>query len=81
MKINMQYGIVTIDEARDAMHSDARPSGWRSFTRRLAREEALAAVRSLTASGARPRAAATAVAKLTGLAANELYRELTRAGQ
>jgi 16S rRNA (cytidine1402-2'-O)-methyltransferase len=46
-----------------------------------AREEALAAVRSLTAAGARPRAAATAVAKLTGLAANELYRELTRAGQ
>jgi 16S rRNA (cytidine1402-2'-O)-methyltransferase len=47
----------------------------------LAREEALAVVRSLTAAGARPRAAATAVAKLTGLAANELYRELTRAGQ
>jgi 16S rRNA (cytidine1402-2'-O)-methyltransferase len=47
----------------------------------LAREQALAALRSLTEAGARPRRAATAVAKLTGLGANELYRELTRAEQ
>jgi 16S rRNA (cytidine1402-2'-O)-methyltransferase len=43
------------------------------------REPALAAVRELVAAGARPRAAAAAVAKLTGLGANDLYRELTRA--
>jgi 16S rRNA (cytidine1402-2'-O)-methyltransferase len=41
------------------------------------REEALAALRELVAAGARPRAAAAAVAKLTGLGANELYRGLT----
>jgi hypothetical protein len=39
--------------------------------------QAVAAVRELAAAGARPRAAATVVAKLTGLGANELYRELT----
>ncbi|MCW3034338.1 MAG: hypothetical protein JWM60_2683, partial [Solirubrobacterales bacterium] len=44
-----------------------------------AREPALGALRELVQAGARPRAAATAVAKLTGLSANELYRELTRA--
>jgi 16S rRNA (cytidine1402-2'-O)-methyltransferase len=43
--------------------------------------EALAAVREIVASGARARPAAAAVAKLTGLSANELYRELTRAEQ
>ncbi len=32
---------------------------------------------SWSSAGARPRPAATAVAGLTGLAANELYRELT----
>jgi 16S rRNA (cytidine1402-2'-O)-methyltransferase len=43
------------------------------------RAPALEALRELVQSGARPRAAAAAVAKLTGLGANELYRELTRA--
>jgi 16S rRNA (cytidine1402-2'-O)-methyltransferase len=43
------------------------------------REAALTALRELLAAGARPRAAAATVAKLTGLRANELYRELTRA--
>ncbi len=43
----------------------------------LAREDALAALRELIAAGARPRAAAAAVAKLTGAGANELYRALT----
>jgi len=38
---------------------------------------ALDALRSLVASGARPRAAAGVVAALTGIRANELYRELT----
>jgi 16S rRNA (cytidine1402-2'-O)-methyltransferase len=42
------------------------------------REQALAAVRELVAAGARPRAAAGVVARLSGVAANELYRELTR---
>jgi 16S rRNA (cytidine1402-2'-O)-methyltransferase len=41
------------------------------------REDALAALRELIASGARARPAAGVVARLTGLAANELYRELT----
>jgi 16S rRNA (cytidine1402-2'-O)-methyltransferase len=41
------------------------------------REEALAALRELVAAGARPRPAAAALAKLTGLGANELYRGLT----
>ena len=40
------------------------------------REEALAAVRELVEAGARPRPAASVVAKLTGARANELYREL-----
>lgn len=40
--------------------------------------DALAALRELIASGARARPAAGVVARLTGLAANELYRELTR---
>jgi 16S rRNA (cytidine1402-2'-O)-methyltransferase len=40
------------------------------------REDALAALRELVDAGARPRAAAGAVAKLTGLGANELYRSL-----
>jgi 16S rRNA (cytidine1402-2'-O)-methyltransferase len=40
-------------------------------------EEALAAVRALVEAGARPRAAATVVAGLTGTGANELYRGLT----
>jgi 16S rRNA (cytidine1402-2'-O)-methyltransferase len=43
---------------------------------RLSREQALASVRELIEAGARARPAATAVAKLTGLGANELYREL-----
>jgi 16S rRNA (cytidine1402-2'-O)-methyltransferase len=45
------------------------------------REEALKALRELVGAGAKARPAAAAVAKLTGLAANELYRELTRTGQ
>jgi 16S rRNA (cytidine1402-2'-O)-methyltransferase len=44
------------------------------------RETALQALRDLVAAGARPRPAAAAVARLTGVAANELYRELTRQG-
>jgi 16S rRNA (cytidine1402-2'-O)-methyltransferase len=43
--------------------------------------EALAALRELVAAGAKPRPAAAAVGRLTGLAANELYRELTRSEQ
>ena len=38
--------------------------------------DALAALRALVDAGARPRAAAKVVAKLTGVAANELYRQL-----
>jgi 16S rRNA (cytidine1402-2'-O)-methyltransferase len=45
------------------------------------RERALATVRELIDAGAKARPAAAAVAKLTGLGANELYRELVRAGQ
>jgi 16S rRNA (cytidine1402-2'-O)-methyltransferase len=45
---------------------------------RVALGDALAAVRELIDAGARPRPAAGAVAKLTGLRANELYREITR---
>jgi 16S rRNA (cytidine1402-2'-O)-methyltransferase len=41
------------------------------------REEALAAVRELVQAGAKPRPAARVVAKLMGVGANELYRELT----
>ena len=41
-------------------------------------EEAIAAVRTLVDAGARPRAAASVVASLTGTGANELYRALTR---
>jgi 16S rRNA (cytidine1402-2'-O)-methyltransferase len=44
---------------------------------RARHEEALAALGDLVAAGARARPAAAAVGKLTGLAANELYRELT----
>ena len=40
-------------------------------------KDALAAVRELIDAGAKPRPAAAAVAKLTGLRANELYREIT----
>ena len=40
------------------------------------RADALAALRALVDAGARPRAAAKVVAKLTGVAANELYRQL-----
>jgi 16S rRNA (cytidine1402-2'-O)-methyltransferase len=41
------------------------------------RQQALAAVRELVAAGARMRPAAAAVARLTGVSANELYAELT----
>jgi len=39
------------------------------------------ALGELIAAGARPRAAAAALAKLTGLGANELYRAATRASR
>jgi 16S rRNA (cytidine1402-2'-O)-methyltransferase len=42
------------------------------------RRDALAALRDVIDAGARARPAAAAVAKLTGLGANELYREITR---
>jgi 16S rRNA (cytidine1402-2'-O)-methyltransferase len=45
------------------------------------RGKALEALRELIDAGAKARPAATAVAKLTGLGANELYRELLSAGQ
>lgn len=48
---------------------------------KASRELALGALRDLIEAGARARPAATAVAKLTGLGANELYRELMAAGQ
>ncbi len=48
---------------------------------RASREQALEALGALIEAGARPRPAAAAVAKLSGVSANELYRELTRAGQ
>ena len=44
----------------------------------VSREAALEALSDLVEAGAKARPAAAAVAKLTGLAANELYRELTR---
>jgi 16S rRNA (cytidine1402-2'-O)-methyltransferase len=44
---------------------------------RAGREEALAALRALVQAGARARPAAGALARLTGVSANELYRELT----
>ena len=47
----------------------------------VSRERALAVVRELIDAGAKGRPAAAAVAGLTGLGANELYRELVRAGQ
>jgi 16S rRNA (cytidine1402-2'-O)-methyltransferase len=43
--------------------------------------EALRALREIVAAGAKARPAAGAVSRLTGVAANELYRELMRAGQ
>jgi len=42
------------------------------------REEAIAGLRKLIDAGARPRAAASVVAALTGVGANELYREIMR---
>jgi 16S rRNA (cytidine1402-2'-O)-methyltransferase len=41
------------------------------------RAETLSALRELIAAGAKPRAAAAVMAKLTGIGANELYRALT----
>ena len=41
---------------------------------------AVAALRRLVEAGAKPRAAASAVAELTGVSANELYRALTAEG-
>jgi 16S rRNA (cytidine1402-2'-O)-methyltransferase len=48
---------------------------------RSRRDEALAALRDLVNAGARARPAAGAVARLTGVPVNELYRELTTGGQ
>ena len=45
---------------------------------RAALRDALAALRDLIDAGAKARPAAGVVAKLTGLRANELYREITR---
>jgi 16S rRNA (cytidine1402-2'-O)-methyltransferase len=45
------------------------------------RDEALDALRELVAAGAKPRLGASVVAKLTGVGANELYRELMRGEQ
>ena len=47
----------------------------------VSREEALQTLRALIDAGAKARPAAVAVARLTGLGANELYRELTSGGQ
>ncbi len=44
-------------------------------------EQALAALEQLVEAGARARPAASVVAKLTGVGANELYRKLTGSGQ
>jgi 16S rRNA (cytidine1402-2'-O)-methyltransferase len=49
--------------------------------RRASLQDGLAALGDLIDAGARARPAAKVVAKLTGLRANELYRELTREGQ
>jgi 16S rRNA (cytidine1402-2'-O)-methyltransferase len=45
-----------------------------------AAQDAVSALEALVSAGARPRAAAAALAKLTGLGANQLYRGLTRRG-
>jgi 16S rRNA (cytidine1402-2'-O)-methyltransferase len=45
---------------------------------RASLQDALTALRDLIDAGARARPAAAAVARLTGLRANELYREITR---
>jgi 16S rRNA (cytidine1402-2'-O)-methyltransferase len=47
----------------------------------VSREEALQTLRALIDAGAKARPAAVAVARLTGLGANELYGELTSGGQ
>jgi 16S rRNA (cytidine1402-2'-O)-methyltransferase len=49
----------------------------RGVDAQLRREQALDAVRDLVQAGAKPRRAAAVVAKLTGVATNELYRALT----
>jgi 16S rRNA (cytidine1402-2'-O)-methyltransferase len=48
---------------------------------RVSHERALAALREVVDAGAKARPAAAAIAKLTGVSANELYRELTRPEQ
>jgi 16S rRNA (cytidine1402-2'-O)-methyltransferase len=48
---------------------------------RAALSDAAAALRDLIAAGAKARGAAAVVAKLTGVRANELYREITRGEQ
>lgn len=45
-----------------------------------ATQDAVSALEALVSAGARPRAAAAALAKLTGVGANQLYRGLTRRG-
>ncbi|HEX4563266.1 MAG TPA: 16S rRNA (cytidine(1402)-2'-O)-methyltransferase [Solirubrobacteraceae bacterium] len=45
-----------------------------------AAQDAVSALEALVSAGARPRAAAAALAKLTGVGANQLYRGLTRRG-
>jgi hypothetical protein len=46
-----------------------------------ARGRALETLRAVVDAGAKPRPAAAALARLSGLGANELYRELLRGGQ
>ena len=65
-----------------AARRGARWCSWSAPPRgraRAAREEALGALRELVEAGASARPAAGAVARLTGVGANELYRELTAA--
>jgi 16S rRNA (cytidine1402-2'-O)-methyltransferase len=61
-----------------AASDSADPAGSASVHPR--REEALGAVRELVQAGAKPRRAAAVVAKLTGVATNELYGELVKGG-
>ena len=60
--------IVLVIGAADARADDA------------SRAQALGALEALVAAGARPRAAAAVLARLTGVSVNELYRGLTRKG-
>jgi 16S rRNA (cytidine1402-2'-O)-methyltransferase len=81
-EIVLAIGTAGTDRAHSAVSEEASPAG--AHAARVAgveaigsrREEALGAVRELVQAGAKPRRAAAVVAKLTGLATNELYGEL-----